>query len=98
MDAPTWRGAYDRWIVTPQARFNVFDLIERIGMDLEGSLPEQTIWFHAGARTQANWDMVLEGSTGFSGSYARQATRGRGRIVRRCGTPGEEHREYRIND
>ena len=74
MDAPTWRGAYDRWIVTPQARFNVIDLIERIGMDLEGSLPEQTIWFHAGARTQANWDMVLEGSTGFSGSYARQAT------------------------
>lgn len=74
MDAPTWRGAYDRWIVTPQARFNVIDLIERIGMDLGGSLPEQEIWFHAGARTQANWDMVLEFSTGFSGSYARQVT------------------------
>ncbi|MCY3885308.1 MAG: carbohydrate binding domain-containing protein [Gammaproteobacteria bacterium] len=74
MDAPTWRGAYDRWIVTPQARFNVIDLIERIGMDLGGSLPEQEIWFHAGARTQANWDMVLEFSTGFSGTYARQVT------------------------
>ncbi len=74
MDAPTWRGAYDRWIVTPQARFNVIDLIERIGMDLNGDLPEQEIWFHAGARTQANWDMVLEYSTGFSGSFARQAT------------------------
>ena len=74
MDAPTWRGAYDRWIITPQARFNVIDLIERIGMDLGGDLPEQEIWFHAGARTQANWDMVLEYSTGFSGSFARQVT------------------------
>lgn len=74
MDAPTWRGAYDRWVVTPQARFNVIDLIERIGMDLDGDLPEQEIWFHAGARTQANWDMVLEYSTGFSGTFGRQAT------------------------
>ena len=74
MDAPTWRGAYDRWIVTPQARFNVIDLVERIGMDLDGDLPEQEIWFHAGARTQANWDMVLEFSTGFPGGYARQVT------------------------
>ncbi|MCE2407218.1 MAG: carbohydrate binding domain-containing protein [Pseudomonadales bacterium] len=74
MDAPTWRGAYDRWIVTPQARFNVIDLIERIGMDLDEDIPEQEVWFHAGARTQANWDMVLEYSTGFSGTFARQAT------------------------
>lgn len=74
MDAPTWRGAYDRWIVTPQARFNVIDLIERIGMDLDGDLPEQEVWFHAGARTQANWDMVLEFGTGFSGTFARQMT------------------------
>lgn len=74
MDAPTWRGAYDRWIVTPQARFNVIDLIERIGMDLGADIPEQEVWFHAGARTQANWDMVLEYSTGFSGTFARQAT------------------------
>ena len=74
MDAPTWRGAYDRWIVTPQARFNVIDLIERIGMDLSADIPEQEVWFHAGARTQANWDMVLEYGTGFSGTFARQAT------------------------
>jgi len=75
MDAPTWRGAYDRWIITPQARFNVIDLLERIDRTLlDGSFPEQTMWFHAGARTQANWDMVLEYSTGFSGSYARQVT------------------------
>lgn len=74
MDAPTWRGAYDRWIVTPQARFNVIDLIERIGMDLSADIPEQEVWFHAGARTQANWDMVLEFGTGFSGTFARQAT------------------------
>ena len=74
MDAPTWRGAYDRWVVTPQARFNVIDLIERIGMDLNGDLPEQEVWFHAGARTQANWDMVLEFSTGFPGGFGRQVT------------------------
>lgn len=74
MDAPTWRGAYDRWIVTPQARFNVIDLIERIGMSLEEDIPEQDVWFHAGARTQANWDMVLEYGTGFTGTFARQAT------------------------
>ena len=55
-------------------RFNVIDLIGRIGMDLSGELPEQEIWFHAGPRTQANWDMVLEGSTGFSGTFARQVT------------------------
>ncbi len=74
MDAPTWRGAYDRWIVTPQARFNVIDLIERIGMSLDEDIPEQDVWFHAGARTQANWDMVLEYGTGFTGTFARQAT------------------------
>ena len=75
MDAPTWRGAYDRWIITPQARFNVIDLLERIDRRLLNSaMDEQVMWFHAGARTQANWDMVLEYSTGFSGSYARQVT------------------------
>lgn len=75
MDAPTWRGAYDRWIITPQARFNVIDLLERIDQSLlDSDFPEQTMWFHAGARTQANWDMVLEYGTGFSGSFARQVT------------------------
>ena len=75
MDAPTWRGAYDRWIITPQARFNVIDLMERIDRTLlDRDFPEQEMWFHAGARTQANWDMVLEYSTGFSGSFARQVT------------------------
>ena len=75
MDAPTWRGAYDRWIITPQARFNVIDLMERIDQTLlDRDFPEQEMWFHAGARTQANWDMVLEYGTGFSGSFARQVT------------------------
>ena len=75
MDAPTWRGAYDRWIITPQARFNVIDLMERIDSTLlDRDFPEQEMWFHAGARTQANWDMVLEYGTGFSGSFARQVT------------------------
>ena len=49
--------------------------MERIDQTLlDRDFPEQEIWFHAGARTQANWDMVLEYSTGFSGSFARQVT------------------------
>ena len=43
-------------------------------MDLGADIPEQEVWFHAGARTQANWDMVLEYGTGFTGTFARQAT------------------------
>jgi hypothetical protein len=32
MDAPTWRGAYDRWLILPQGRLNIidFDFFERI--------------------------------------------------------------------
>jgi len=26
MDAPTWRGAYDRFLILPQGRVNVIDL------------------------------------------------------------------------
>ena len=25
MDAPTWRGAYDRWMILPQGRLNIID-------------------------------------------------------------------------
>jgi len=72
MDAPTWRGAYDRWMITPQGRTNNQDLL----VDLVGipdHFPERDIWLLAGA-SENIWQMVLELGTGFSGSYARQLT------------------------
>ncbi len=71
MEAPTWRGAYERWMVTPQARLNIIDLMEIVQMD--DSFPERDIWILAGASPDI-WQMVLQGSTGFSGSFARQVT------------------------
>ncbi len=71
MEAPTWRGAYDRWMVTPQARLNIIDLMEIVNMDR--SFPERDIWLMAGASPDI-WQMVLEGSTGMSGSFGRQVT------------------------
>lgn len=76
MEAPTWRGAYDRWLVLPQGRLNIidFDFFRQI---TESGIPEENLWqFSWGARTRFNpvWDMVLEGSTGFSGSFARNLT------------------------
>ena len=71
MDAPTWRGAYERWMITPQARTNIIDLMEIVNMDR--SFPERDIWILAGASEEI-WQMVLQGSTGFPGSFARQVT------------------------
>ncbi|MFP6814139.1 MAG: hypothetical protein VB949_00495, partial [Pseudomonadales bacterium] len=71
MDAPTWRGAYDRWMVTPQARLNIIDLMNLVGID--NTFPERDVWILAGASPDI-WELVLQGSTGFSGSFARQVT------------------------
>lgn len=76
MDAPTWRGAYDRFLILPQGRLNIidFDFYRRVA---EAGYDERSIWqFSWGGRRAFNsvWDMVLEGSTGFSGAYARQVT------------------------
>ena len=76
MDAPTWRGAYDRWLILPQGRLNIieFDFFRRVAED---GLDERRIWQFSWAgrrRFDPVWDMVLEGSTGLSGSYARQVT------------------------
>jgi YVTN family beta-propeller protein len=76
MEAPTWRGAYDRFLILPQGRLNIIqfpfyrDVAER-------GQPEEEIWrFSWGGRRRFNpvWNMVVEGSTGFSGSFARQVT------------------------
>jgi YVTN family beta-propeller protein len=76
MDAPTWRGAYDRFLILPQGRLNIidFDFYRRVA---ERGIPERSVWqFSWGGRRRFDpvWDMVLEGSTGFSGSFARQVT------------------------
>ena len=76
MDAPTWRGAYDRWLILPQGRLNIidFDFFRRIA---ERGTPERRVWQMSwGSRRRFNpvWDMVLENSTGFSGSFGRQVT------------------------
>jgi len=76
MDAPTWRGAYDRWLILPQGRLNIidFDFYRRITAQ---GIPEENMWrFSWASRTRFNpvWNMVVEGSTGFSGAFARQLT------------------------
>ena len=76
MEAPTWRGAYDRFLILPQGRLNIveFDFYKRVA---EAGNDERSIWqFTWAGRPAFNsvWDMVLEQSTGFSGSFARQIT------------------------
>ncbi|HIG31306.1 MAG TPA: YncE family protein [Verrucomicrobiales bacterium] len=76
MDAPTWRGAYDRWMILPQGRLNIIDFNFYKSITDRGT-PERSMWrLSWGGRSRFDpiWDMVLEGSTGFSGSFARQAT------------------------
>ena len=69
MDAPTWRGAYDRWMILPQGRLNISDLL-RI-LSIPDHFPEQDIWRIAGS-SEKIWRMVLEGSTGHTGALGSQ--------------------------
>ena len=76
MDAPTWRGAYDRFLILPQGRLNIidFDFYRRVA---DRGIPERNMWrfsWRSKERFDPVWNMVLEGSTGFSGSFARQTT------------------------
>ncbi len=74
MDAPTWRGAYDRWLLLPQGRINILDAQNVLGTDVQThGFVERTMWGIAGA-TDDIWRMVEEGSTGWSGSFARSWT------------------------
>ncbi|NOR20155.1 MAG: hypothetical protein GQ538_08735 [Xanthomonadales bacterium] len=76
MEAPTWRGAYDRWLILPQGRLNIIDLSFYKNITKAGT-PERAMWRFSWAgrsRFDPVWNMVLEGSTGFSGSFARQVT------------------------
>ena len=76
MEATTWRGAYDRFLILPQGRLNIIEFPFYRSVAERGQ-PEEDIWrFTWGGRPRFNpvWNMVLEGSTGFSGSFARQVT------------------------
>lgn len=80
MDAPTWRGAYDRWLILPQGRLNIIDFSFYEFITRSG-IPERRMWQLSWAnRTAFNpvWNMVLEGSTGFSGAFARGVTLSQG--------------------
>lgn len=66
MDIPSWRGANDRWKNAPQNRFFFAD---RVAGDTRG-FPERT-----GFTDDSDmYQMILEGSIGFSGTFARQIT------------------------
>jgi hypothetical protein len=76
MEAPTWRGAYDRWLILPQGRVNLIDFDFYRAIAAEG-VPERSVWqlsWVSRPRFDPVWDMVLEGSTGFPGAFARQVT------------------------
>ena len=76
MDTPTWRGAYDRFLILPQGRINMVTLPPFAALAEQG-IPERELWrFSWGQREEFDpvWDMVLEHSTGFSGAFARQVT------------------------
>lgn len=72
MDAPTWRGAYDRWLVLPQGRTNLVDLLSNFQKN--NGIPERTMWVRDGPTFVPVWNMIIEGSTGYSGSFARSVT------------------------
>ena len=75
-DAPTWRGAADRWRLFPQGLLNLIDFDNyRAAADL--GVPERNMWktsWRGRKRFDPVWNMVLEGSTGFSGAFSRQVT------------------------
>jgi len=76
MDAPTWRGAQDRWLILPQGRLNIVDFDFFRDIARRGT-PERDVWRMSwGGRERFDpvWDMVLEASTGFVGAFGRQVS------------------------
>lgn len=76
MDAVTWRGANDRFLIFPQGRINIIDFDFYRDLADQG-IPEKSLWrlsWKNKAHFDPVWEMVLEGSTGYSGSFARQLT------------------------
>ena len=66
MDVPSWRGANDRWKNAPQNRFFFADQVRG---DRQG-FPERRGF----TSDRDMFQMILEGSVGFSGALGRQTT------------------------
>jgi YVTN family beta-propeller protein len=76
MDAPTWRGAWDRWLILPQGRLNIIDFNFYRNIANAGA-PEREMWrlsWSGRPHFDPVWNMVVEGSTGFDGAFARTVT------------------------
>jgi DNA-binding beta-propeller fold protein YncE len=76
MDATTWRGANDRFLIFPQGPLNIIDFDFYRDLADQG-IPEKDLWrlsWKNKTHFDPVWEMVLEGSTGYSGSFARQLT------------------------
>jgi YVTN family beta-propeller protein len=76
MDAPTWRGAIDRFLLTPQGRANVMDLPHFAGFANAG-FPELPGWkgsWKGRKRFDPVESMIVEMTNGRSGAFARQLT------------------------
>ncbi len=59
MDAPTWRGAYDRFLILPQGRLNIVEF-DFYADSAQRGQPKQNIWmFSWGGRYRFNpvWDI-----------------------------------------
>jgi YVTN family beta-propeller protein len=75
MDAPTWRGANDRYLILPQGRANIVDFTGTYSPPMEEGMWAGLFRQKFGESTAKQvWSMVVESSTGFSGSFGRQVT------------------------
>lgn len=72
-DAPTWRGAYDKWLVFADGNRNQLSIVPGAA---DRGFPEFEMWGSANPEVNMDvvWQMVLQGSTGFPGGFARQIT------------------------
>ncbi len=73
MDAPSFRGLQDRWLLLPQGRVNMFEIV---GPTLgQKGFDEFTMWTQViSGSTADEFQMFLEASMGYSGAFARQLT------------------------
>ncbi len=73
MDAPSFRSLQDRWLLLPQGRVNMWELVNRV-LGRKG-FDEFTLWNQIiSGSTVAEWQMFVEASMGYPGAFARQLT------------------------
>lgn len=73
MDAPSFRSLQDRWLLLPQGRVNMYEIVAPVLG--EKGFDEFTMWTQMiSGTTEAEWQMFNEGSMGYPGAFARQLT------------------------